>query len=83
MTCRDFAEFIGGYLSDELNPDIRRTFESHLARCENCQKYLAIYRETTKLGRAAFDDETGPVPSDVPTELVDAILAARRRSGPR
>jgi len=81
VTCREFAEFIADFLSDELAPDTRATFESHLAICENCQKYLDIYGETIRLGRGAFADDAETVPSDVPAALVDAILAARRRSG--
>jgi len=83
LTCRDFAEFIADYLAGELEPEIRDAFDSHLAICKNCQKYLTIYRDTTTLGRGAFGDDIGSLPSDVPAELVQAILAARRRSGSR
>ena len=81
MTCRDFAEFIADYLSGELPQVTRETFESHLAICENCQKYLTIYRESAVLGRRAFDDDGVSLPTEVPADLVEAILAARRRSG--
>jgi len=81
LTCRDFAEFIADYLSGELAADTRTTFERHLSRCENCQKYLAIYTATTELERGAFSDALEPVSSDVPADLVQAILAARERPG--
>jgi hypothetical protein len=39
---------------------------------------MTSYEETVKLGKAAFDDDKGSLPPDVPDELVKAILAARR-----
>ena len=36
-------------------------------------------RETVKLGKRAFEDDDANVPSQMPEELVKAILAARPR----
>jgi hypothetical protein len=33
-----------------------------------------------KLGQRAFEDQDAALPADVPEELVEAILAARRSS---
>jgi len=79
MTCREFADFIMDYLSGELSPDVRQTFETHLSRCTNCQKYLAGYKQTIELGRRAFEDDEAELPGDVPEDLIKAIMAARRR----
>ncbi len=78
MTCREFADFMMEYGSDELSPDTRAQFEYHLSLCANCRKYLASYEETVKLGKRAFEDEDAALPADVPEELVKAILASRR-----
>ena len=78
MTCRELADFIADYLSGALPGDARAQFERHLGACTNCVGYLEGYRETVKLGRAAFDNPDAPVPDTVPEELVKAILAARR-----
>ena len=78
VTCREFADFIMDYLSGELSAARRAQFEQHLSLCANCRKYLTSYEETVKLGKAAFDDDKGALPPDVPEELVKAILAARR-----
>jgi anti-sigma factor RsiW len=78
VTCREFADFMMDYLSDELSPESRGQFEHHLNVCANCRKYLTSYEETVKLGKRAFDDEDAPLPADVPEGLVKAILAARR-----
>ena len=78
MTCREFADYIADYLSGELPADVRARFEQHITVCPNCVKYLAGYKATIDLGRAAFSDEAAPVPEDVPDALVKAILSARR-----
>ena len=80
MTCREFADFIAGYLSSELPAPTRDAFDRHLGLCPNCQRYLASYTDTIKLGKAAFDDENAAVPATVPDDLVRAILEARSRS---
>ena len=79
MTCREFADFMGDYLSGELPADTRAAFEYHLQLCVNCQKYLAGYEETVKLGKRAFDGDDAAVPAEVPEELVQAILDAQNR----
>ena len=79
MTCREFADFMMGYLSGELSSESRAEFERHLSLCNNCRRYLASYEETVKLGKRAFEDDDANVPSQVPEELVKAILAARPR----
>jgi anti-sigma factor RsiW len=77
VTCREFADFMGEYLSGELPPDLRGPFDHHLRLCINCQRYLTSYRETVALGKQAFADADAAVPAEVPENLVKAILAAR------
>ena len=79
MTCREFAEFIADYLSGELSAETRAQFEHHLGVCPNCVAYLSNYRDTIELGRRAFADDDAAVPGDMPDDLVQAILASRRR----
>lgn len=77
MTCREFADFMMDYMSDELSTESRALFEYHLSLCVNCRRYLASYQETVKLGKRAFEEDDASVPSQVPEDLVKAILAAR------
>ena len=79
MTCREFADFMDDYLGNELGAEVRASFEHHLTLCANCRRYLDGYTATIELGRHAFDDLDVAVPSDVPEELVQAILDARNR----
>lgn len=79
MTCREFADFMADYLSGELPAPTRSAFDHHLSLCVNCRRYLTGYEESVKLGKAAFTDDSAPLPDDVPEELVRSILAARTR----
>jgi anti-sigma factor RsiW len=79
LTCQELIEFLADYVDDELAAEERARFDAHLAVCPHCVDYLHGYRETIRLGRAAFADAS-EVPDEVPDELVDAILAARKRS---
>ena len=80
LTCRDVADFLMSYIDGELPFGQRLSFRLHLVLCPPCRRYMTQYRRTVALGRDAFRDEDpdGPVPSDVPEELVEAILNARK-----
>jgi anti-sigma factor RsiW len=79
LTCREVVEFLMDYLDDALEPARRRTFENHLAECDECVAYLRHYEETVRLGKVAFADVDAAADEQLPRGLVDAILAARRR----
>lgn len=78
ITCREFIEFLHLYLDGELSPDRVAEFERHLSVCDSCVAYLATYKTTIALGKAACEDLDGPVGAEVPADLVAAILSARR-----
>ena len=79
MTCRDFIEFLMEYLSDALTAEERAIFDAHLSECPWCVAYLKTYRETVALGKAALAEREKDIPEDVPEDLVQAVLAARRK----
>jgi anti-sigma factor RsiW len=79
MTCRDFIEFLLQYQAGELPALERAVFDRHLSLCSACRDYLANYQRTIALERLAFGGMDDPIPADVPEDLVQAILAARRR----
>ena len=70
-------EFIASYLEGETAEPERKVFESHVRMCPPCLAYLDSYKETIALGRSACADPEGPVPEDVPEDLLRAVLAAR------
>ncbi len=79
MKCREFTEFIVDYLGGVLPEEVRALFERHLSRCDNCRAYLSNYQATIAMEQQAFVDEEAELPSDVPEDLIQAILNARPR----
>jgi anti-sigma factor RsiW len=77
VSCREFVDFLIDYQSGALSAAERACFEDHLAECPNCVTYMQTYRSTIELSKLACRS-SGHVPEDVPEELVQAILAARR-----
>ena len=75
MTCRDFADFVMDYFDGQLGDATRARFDEHLTLCPDCVQYLRQYRDTVQASQAAFDDE---LPATVPSDLVQAILHARK-----
>ena len=78
VTCRELVELLADYLDGELAPEVRETFDDHLARCPSCVSYLNSYRTTLAVTKAAFKDPGMAGLDDVPEDLLRAILAARR-----
>jgi anti-sigma factor RsiW len=77
VKCREFVEFLMEYLDGALGEGERRVFEEHVGDCPACVNYLETYRETVRLGKGVCAPDA-EVPPDVPEELVQAILSARR-----
>jgi anti-sigma factor RsiW len=78
MKCRELAEFLIDYVSGELPEDTRVTFELHLTRCRNCHAYLIQYQAIVKAGKLACDEHSDELPTNVPEDLVKAVLSARK-----
>lgn len=78
LTCRELTEFLSEYLAAELPSEQRERFESHLRHCRACSVYLATFEQAVRLGKAVCAPADGPIPEEVPEDLVRAILAARR-----
>jgi anti-sigma factor RsiW len=75
LSCQELVAFLDAYLAGELPPARREVFDWHLAVCTDCRNYLDSYRRTIELGREAL---RGSGEAAIPTELIQAILAARR-----
>lgn len=81
ITCRELDGFLADYLAGALSRVARGQFEVHLSVCPACVRYVQNYRRTVQLGKQAFADLDRPPDEDeVPRELIDAILEARRHS---
>lgn len=77
ITCQEFEAFMLDYLEGILPARQRFIFEFHLRVCRECRDYLAAYRRSVEVSKQAFADGDAPVPSDVPEDLIQAILDAR------
>jgi anti-sigma factor RsiW len=71
LTCKELVELITGYLEGTLRGRQRRRFESHLAACDGCTRYLAQMEATIRATGTLTEEE-------VPDEQKDVLLAAFR-----
>ena len=78
ITCMEFEDFMIGYMEGDLPAGQRRVFEFHMKICRECRDYMAAYKRTIEISGRAFEDQGAPVPPEVPEDLVQAILDARR-----
>lgn len=78
ITCREFEDFVAGYLDGELTNRQSTVFERHMRICRECRDYLAAYRRSIELGRAVFSSPDDMPPEDVPQDLIRAVLEARK-----
>lgn len=75
MTCQELIQFLDDYYEGNQLPDVRARFEAHLAVCAECRMYLATYRETIGLARAASRTDEDSL-QGVPPAMVNAVLKA-------
>ncbi len=78
MTCREFIDFISEYLNGSLSPSQNDSFTQHMEKCTDCVEYLKSFNKAIELGKMTANDDE--VPSDVPLDLLDAILQSRKPS---
>ena len=61
LTCKELVELVTGYLDGSMRGRRRRRFESHLAGCEGCTRYVwqmrAAIRATGTLTEEQVTDE--------------------------
>lgn len=75
LSCRELIDFLDDYVEERLSESERARFDHHLSLCDACVRYLKSYRGTLRALSLTADDD---VPDEVPSELIDAILASRR-----
>jgi anti-sigma factor RsiW len=79
MNCDEFVELVTAYLEGTLPEAERVAFETHLAECPGCDRYLAQFHRTIEL--------LGELPGDALSapsrrRLLDAFANRRGRTGP-
>jgi anti-sigma factor RsiW len=71
MTCKELVELITGYLEGTLRGRRLRRFESHLAACDGCTRYLAQMEMTIRT--------TGTLREEQVTDEQRSVLVAAFR----
>jgi len=79
ITCKEFEDFVQRYLDDELTGREKTLFEWHMRICRECREYLASYQRTIEIGHAVFDSKNAQLSTDVPEDLIKAILESRNK----
>lgn len=79
MTCREATDFLTAYMDNELATPVRGEFDRHLHRCSSCRTYLETYKKTVEMGKSACRCSLADATTEMPEELVNAILAASGR----
>jgi len=67
MKCEIAVALVLEFLEGNLNPEVRRSLESHLAKCQPCSRLVATYKRTTQLCHRALLRQPPP-------ELGDRLL---------
>ena len=72
LACRELVQLVTDYLEGLLPAAERNRFERHIASCRGCAAYLQQMRALVRTsGRIAI----GPVPPELPPELLRAFAA--------
>jgi anti-sigma factor RsiW len=79
ITCRELIDGLDAYVDGSMPAEQRAEVDRHLAVCPDCINYVKNYRQTIAIGKAVFKDPDAPVPADVPSDLLKAILAGVKR----
>ena len=80
INCKNLEKFIVDYLDDQLPAETKQIFTQHIEECEHCADYLRDFEKTISLSKSAFADDSAKG-EEIPEKLVDAILAASRKTG--
>lgn len=79
MNCREALELLDDSLDGTLPARGGWRLKLHLWICRHCRRYLASYKTTVRLERAAFEVASEAEPK-VPDELVAEITEALRKT---
>jgi anti-sigma factor RsiW len=70
LSCQEIVELVTAYLDSDLDDDVARTFEDHLAVCPGCEMYVEQFRVTiARLGEVPLDT----LSPDAQARLLDAF----------
>jgi len=72
IVCASGVELLGDYLEDALPAELRAEVEAHVASCARCTAFVASYKATPRILRAA-------TLARLPEDLEESLLAFLRQ----
>ena len=76
IVCMSGVALLMEYMEDALAPDVRAAIEAHVSGCPRCEAFIASYRETPRIVRAATTTE---MPAGLEASLLAALRSAMQR----
>lgn len=77
VSCSDFLAELGAYLDGDVNADLRRALEQHLAHCVTCQ---VLADSTAKTIKIVTESGEFDLSEDLPVQVVNRIMDRVRQS---
>ena len=72
LTCQQVTTLLVDYVAGDMEPPTRTAFEAHLRDCQDCLAFLATYKETIRVTRAARYEA-------IPEKVLTRVLQFLRR----
>jgi predicted anti-sigma-YlaC factor YlaD len=79
LDCRDVVVLVTDYLEEQLQPELRRSFEVHVAGCVGCQSYIEQMRQTIEMLRTLAQEPMFP---ETQEELLDIFRTWKNNEMP-
>jgi anti-sigma factor RsiW len=78
MSCEEVVDSLSDYVEGRMSAGEHARMEEHLAVCSPCAKYLKRFEATLAACRSLRSAEFASQLPEMPEELMQAILAARK-----
>ena len=75
LTCKELVEIVSDYLEGALLDGDRERFDTHLADCEGCRRYLDQMRVTIRVVGTLSEEDLDP---DARDQLLEVFRAWNR-----
>jgi anti-sigma factor RsiW len=60
LSCQELVELVTDYLEDALSAEDRERFDSHIAGCDGCHRYLEQIKVTVTLAGRLTPEQIDP-----------------------
>lgn len=67
--CKEYLSQLSDYIDGDLNEEMCKHLEEHMAGCENCQIVVNTLKRTVDLYQTSATEDDPHLPADVKTRL--------------